>query len=298
MNLKDLKRNIRVLNISHKDLDGCASSIIVKNVFEDVEYRYLKYGDVDEAMKTINFNKYDLILLTDISPEYEETFKLTDKILLLDHHDSATRFHEPTKNRFVKEGKCATHLCKTFFEKLFGIDLSYLNDFVNVVNDYDMWILEDGNSWNFNELYFYYYDEKFRNRFKNGDVKLTEDELNYVKDRRKLLGNVYKDINVYNFESVNGAFFVGGTFLNDVCHMVMKDKNVDFSVCINPKSKSCSIRSVHKDFHVGHNLREIIHGSGGHKNAGAFRFVDTQDMQTKLDKLEKHIYENFIDMRI
>lgn len=303
MNLNKLKqllnRNNRILNITHKDLDGVGCSIILQNIYKNISFTNLKYGDVDNYLKTLNFNDYDAVIMTDISPEQESSLNLSDKIVLLDHHDSASKHNNEEIFRFVVEGNSATNLVKNFFEKLFQLDLSYLNDLCHKIDLYDCFkhkMLDP--SWELNELYFYYYDTDFRRRFGNGNTKLSEDEQNFVNTQKKILMETYRNLDIYPCETVNMCFFMGNRFINDLCHLSMEKDGFDVSICINTKSNSCSVRSKNKDLHIGRMLQEIpdLNG-GGHRNSGAFRIDPNQEISIKIEAIEQYLYKNFKEIR-
>lgn len=292
-----LNPNQKILSVVHRDLDGLASAIVLKNVYKNLTIRSLKYGEVDEYMKTIDPKEYDLVIFSDISPESDDAFeKFHMKHFLLDHHGSAVRFNCPEKNRIVIEGKSAALLVKEFFENLFKIDLSYLNDFCNVVNDYDLWILNDHRSWALNELFFFYYDCDFVNRFKNGNMKFSKDEQEYILKRKKEFNEVYNKMAIYDFDRVNACFVIQKEFVNDICHKLMKDKGYLLTICVNPKSKSCSVRSNFEKLDCGKMLQELGIG-GGHSRSSAFRIKEYEEVQEKIDMIEKYLYDNFKEFR-
>lgn len=294
---KLLDRNGKILNVYHKDLDGCASSIVVKNVFRNVEYKDLRYGFVDKYLETVDFNRYDAVLLTDISPETPEPFTYSDKIFLLDHHDSATDFHAPEQNRIVVPGESAARLVKKFFENLHNLDMSYLDVFCSAVNDYDMWINSIPEGWMLNELYFKLWDEKFRNRFKSGNMILTDEEKQYIRERRLALIERYNSITLYDSDIINGCFFFSTNFVNDLCHKLLSEKKYDFVVCVNPKTKNCSVRTSDRiDMHIGNILKEIDLG-GGHPHAAGFVVDEYEDVEDSINKIEKHLRDNYPQIR-
>lgn len=293
-----LNRNFRVLNCSHQDLDGAGSSIVVRNVFKNVEFVPLKYGDVNDFLKDLDYSKYDLVLLTDISPESEEAFNYSDKIFLLDHHSSGVKYHKPEVGRICIEGKSACLLCKNFFENLFNLDLSYLNELCEYINLYDMWI-DDPKfpiAWCYNEIFFYLHFDSFIKRFKNGDTKFNDVEIKFILDRKKLLTKTYNETNVYDLDSIKAGFFIGGMFLNDICHKLMHEKDYEVIMCVNAKSNSCSIRTKSETLHLGDMLQEIGLG-GGHAQAGAFKLKEYDDVQEKIEKVEQYIFKNFPEIR-
>lgn len=288
---KILDLDNKVLNIYHKDLDGCASSIIMKNLYKNITFKDLRYGDVNEYLKALDFTKYHAVILTDISPESIDMFDLSDKIFLLDHHDSAVEYHCPEKNRIVESGRSAAKLVKNFYQSLFNIDLSYLDEMCEVVNDYDMWINDDIRGWMMNELYFKYWDEEFRRRFTNGDMRFSPEEKKYLKERKALLDCRYNELDIYELDSINGCFFFANNFINDLCHRLLKEKKFNFVVCINPKTKNCSVRiNEFEEIHIGNILKEIDLG-GGHKQAGGFSIKENSEVENAITKLEKHLYQ-------
>ncbi len=300
MSLKDqyrtlLDRNARVLNISHLDLDGAAASIIVANVFNNVKYRYFRYDEVDQFLRTTDLSEYDVILLTDISPNDSLLLEDIPNSFLLDHHDSALCQHNPQNNRIVLNGKSAALLCKEFFESLYNIDLSYLNEFCTVVNDYDMWINNDVRGWCLNELHFKYWSDVFRNRFIDGSLNFNEDETNFIKERRSKFKKVFKETEIFELETINGCFVMANEFVNDICSDILKTGS-EIVICLNPRNRNCSIRVADNGVHIGQILKELEFG-GGHKQAGGIREPDSIKFKTKLDILENLLYNRYASIR-
>jgi len=293
---KILNRNNRILNISHKDLDGVGCSIVLQNIYKNIEFKSLKYGEVDSFLKTVNFKNYDCVILTDISPEFKETFDLSDKIFLLDHHESAVKYHNPERNLLVNTKNSASVFVKEFFEKLFNLDFYYLNDLISIIDDFDLWKLQDPRSKYFNELYFKMYESDFRRRFGNGNTKLTQEEIDYVLERKKQFKETYEKLDIYEFDSINACFFISTNFVNDICHKLMEEKGYQLTICINPKSRSCSVRTKEDCLDVGKVL-EILGIGAGHKKSSGFRLLENEEPSTKIDMIEKYLYYNYEDIR-
>ena len=76
----------------------------------------------------------------------------------------------------------------------------------------------------------------------------------------------------------------------------MKDKGYLLAMCVNPKSKNCSVRSNFDGLHVGEMLQTLGLG-GGHGPSGAFRLDEYEDISEKMDKIEKYLYDNFKEFR-
>lgn len=291
--LNALSRDKRVLNITHFDMDGAASSIILGNVYQNIKYKYLRYDEVDSYLEKLNFSEYDIVIMTDISPTKAELIE--DKnVFLLDHHDSALFLNCPEKNRIVRNGKSAALLVKEFFEHLFGIDLSELNEFCKVVNDYDMWVNKDPRGWCLNELYYKYWNDGFRNRFFHGDLNFSEDEKTFILERKRKFDEVFNALEIYDLDSISGCLTFAHEFINDVCSKLLKKYKI--VLCLSPKSKNCSIRVNNPDVHIGQILKEFGFG-GGHAQAGGMRGNDTQVFQQNVDFLEDVLYNRFKSMR-
>ncbi|MCA1927962.1 MAG: phosphoesterase, partial [Calditerrivibrio sp.] len=79
-----------ILHVTHNDLDGVGCAILVKKCYDFVETFYLNYDEVDNFIQN-NYNKYDQIIITDISPS-EEIFNFLEnhiEIVFIDHHKTS-----------------------------------------------------------------------------------------------------------------------------------------------------------------------------------------------------------------
>lgn len=287
----------KILNISHKDLDGVGCSIVLGNVFskENINYMYSTYSDIENILnRTLKIqNKYDYIILTDITPNDEKILDKFNSIIVLDHHDSALKHHNPVKNRAVISGECATKLTKKYCDEVFGkkIDLSYLNDLVEIINDYDMWIREKPMSWELNELFFLYWDRKFRKRFFDGNLELTEYEKQFIKERKSHFNKLYDELKVFELDHSNGYYFEGYEMINDLCHTVLNETGCDIVFCRNTKTKSVSVRTADNDVHIGKILDELNVG-GGHNNAGGINSIyDLMELKQTIDIVDSRFNE-------
>ncbi len=291
--MKKLDRNnSKILNIHHKDLDGCGSSIMLANTFDskNIEFRGVTYGQVDSVLKATSYHLYDFVIITDVSPTDEKILSISDNILFLDHHDSTSGWHNPNEFKICKPGECATKLVKRFCEKQFKINLSYLNEFADVVNDYDTWRLADPRSKQLNELFYKYWDRKFRSRFMQGNLEFTEEELKYLKQREKLFQDMWNILVVHEIESIKGGFIVGVQMINDLCDKLLKEEGFEFIFCRNPNTENISIRTNRDDIHIGDILSELKIG-GGHAKAAGMSNIGMSQCQDVLTKVENKILE-------
>lgn len=285
----------RILNISHKDLDGVGCSIVLGNVFpkENIKYIYSTYSDIQQILEKV-YNvkdKYDYIILTDITPSNGEILDKFDNLIILDHHDSALKHHNPGKNRAVVSGECATKLTKKYCDKVFGkkADLSYLDNLVDNINDYDLWIRKKPFSWELNELFFLYWETKFRKRFFQGNLDLTEYEKKFIHERKSHFKKLYNNLNVFELDHSNGYYFESHEMINDLCHEILNETGCDVVFCRNTKTKSVSIRTAENDkVHIGELLSELGVG-GGHSNAGGTNSIyDLVELKNTIDVVDSN----------
>jgi len=262
----------KIMNISHNDMDGVGASIALGNSVpsKNIKYWYATYKDIDDIVRRLNFNSYDYVIMTDISPHDHSLIKDKDNLILLDHHDTAKDLHNPSEFRAVIEGKCASLITKEFCELTIGADISYLDELFTLINDYDMWIHNDKRSKQLNELYYMYWGEKFRKRFFEGNVEFTDTEKEYLQEREKELKILIDNLEYYPLESINGALFSGDQRINDVCDFLITKEKYDIVFCkVAEKGKIC-VRSKIDNIHIGNILREYMPSSGGgHKDAGS-----------------------------
>lgn len=299
---KRLKLNTKskIINIHHKDLDGVGSSIIIKNSFRNPIYISAKYQTIGESLLSINYDDIDAVIITDVSPDDDTVKRLGDiwneKILLLDHHDTAVRLHDPDNMKFVHPGECGMMITKKFFEKYYKFKFDHLDYLTYVVNDYDMWIKEDPKCEDLNLMYLRYWDEKFRERFYKGFTDFDFEEKLYLEEQHQEFRETYDRLDVWDLDSINACLFVSQKWTNEIADKLLNEKGYDIAINKNPKTQSCSVRSIVKDIHLGDILSGLGIG-GGHKEAGGFWEPNVLKFREKLNSLEKALYDNCEDIR-
>ncbi|MFW6219529.1 MAG: hypothetical protein ACOC33_01545 [bacterium] len=292
-----IPRDAKILSISHYDLDGCGCQIVLCNVFDNVTCISSSFYNLDEKLESIDYSKYDYVIITDIHPENKNLLYLSDKIILIDHHPSD--MHDPNNNHFVidDKGVCATILTKHFCEKMFNEKLYHLNDFAYLVNDYDMWILKDKRSKQLNDLMFHKYKAvKFRQLFMDGRTKFTEDELKWLKEYNDKFYKMYDKLDVYEFEKINACIVNSFHFVNEIAHKLMEEENYNLVIVRNPNTERASVRGNLDSLDIGKILDELGWGGGHSKSAGMF-CDSVMDFQNKIKILEEKIYNECSDIR-
>lgn len=302
-----LTRDSKILNISHFGcIDGSTSSIPIYNIFKNVHYIRAKFNEINDISKYILYKNYDAVIFTDISPKDSSLIKDKENVLVIDHHETEEKNHEPDNMRFVYIGECASVQSQKFFSMYFNEDLSYLDGLIKYVNDYDMWIDPHGKSWEYNVIHYYYLkQDKFKHtdfiqRFKNGDIKLNEEEKEHVKLRKKELEEKWNDIRnrfhdlPYN---INGCIIFESDFVNELLHRLMDTYGFDVAINKNPNTFQCSVRSNGKIVKVGETLDEIGIG-GGHDCAAGFNDNRVEDFKNNLDKVCKYMHDKYEGIRL
>ena len=183
-----MKKDLKILNITHHDLDGVVSAIVLRNVFDDVTTVPVSYNDLDSVVDSVGVSEdycgFDAIITTDINLKRRHTDHLSKAAPIyihLDHHQDEDGI-DNGKNIIVDPSKCGALNTKDFFEFNLGVDLKHLDHLVEVTDDYDRWIHNTKWSKPLNYLYEMYGFEAFKEKFHNGfdPKKLMPTEVKYL----------------------------------------------------------------------------------------------------------------------
>lgn len=294
--MKNILRSAKILNITHVDFDGSVCAIILSHIFKNITILDTSFYKVDSILQNLDYSQYDYVFLTDIHPDKQENLYLSDKIILLDHHESALVMNDPSKMHFVVIGKCAAHLVKKFVEKYYNIKLSHLDDLVRLANDYDQWELKFPESKLMNDVMFYLYRaKKFREQFFDGRVTFTDKEKIWLKERALEFDRLYNSLSVFEFDTINGCIVNSTEFINEICEKLMKEEGYDVIFVRNPRNQRVSVRTRIEGLDTGGLLKS--HGwGGGHFASSGFFTNDLNDFQMKASVLESEIAINYPKM--
>jgi nanoRNase/pAp phosphatase (c-di-AMP/oligoRNAs hydrolase) len=240
---------------------------------------------------SLRYQDYDYVILTDIHPKCLSSLEMSDNVILIDHHKSAEEYHNPKKNRFVISDRgCASVLVKYWAEKIYGVDLSELDNLVYLTNDYDTWRINNPKSKMMADLQFHYYHpKKFITEFFNGRTKLNEDELAWLKNRKKLFKDLYSKLEVYDLDKIKGCYVEATDFINEVADCLLTQEGYNVVFVRNPRSNKISARHRLKGLDMGNILKELNLG-GGHAEAAGFTVIK-EEVQDKIKLVENTIVE-------
>lgn len=298
MNPRKLRRSSRILSISHWDFDGVSCSIALSNYFKNIKCISCTFTNVDNIIERTNIDDYAAIFITDCFPKQAETFDLTDKIIVLDHHPGSQKLHNPSKNLYSVLDNCGAVLTKNWIESTYNFDLSHINNLLKYTNDYDLWIHRFPKSKMINELFWKYGDTKFRQRFMDGNTRFTNWELSFIRKRINEFKETFKKLEIFEFNKIKGCLIVVNNFINDLAHKLLKEEGYEIVLVQNARNKHISVRIESDDVDIGKILDELNVG-GGHKKAGGFNVKHTtiDALKNDIKKIEDYCYERYESWR-
>ncbi len=148
----------KVFHLSHIDLDGYSCQLITKQCFENISFYNSNYGKeinerIAQIISDIHSGGYEknLIIITDLNLTLDQARFLTKSmkefscevdIVLLDHHKTGKDCASLYDWYHLDVSRCATKITYDYFLKE-GYDLSFLANYVAVVNAIDIWIKDD-----------------------------------------------------------------------------------------------------------------------------------------------------------
>lgn len=316
------KVNWKVLHISHDDLDGAGCSIVVNNIFNEVDTHYVNYFDKLEAwIKSIEMNpfqlkKYDFMMITDVSLKPEQLKRIftamavsdyNGKFVFLDHHESSKLIYNPKANVIVVEGVSGAKLTMTYLEGLFETQLYRLYEFINLVNDYDLWLHKGPESMYIQYLFEHHTKtgkkadgiKEFVEKYHNGICikDISESEKNIINKKLAALEECWNtlDVSLYNNSKI-AITFIEKNMFNELCQRLLDSPEAGIEVVINypPGNTSGSIRASTKkipNINIAKVLEALSKGSkvmegGGHKVAAGFIVKDATYKQSSAEKFQ------------
>jgi oligoribonuclease NrnB/cAMP/cGMP phosphodiesterase (DHH superfamily) len=271
-------RHTRVLNITHKDLDGVVAGMIVKKVYPNSILVYTNYSGPDfvAAIDAIQHtDMYDAIVFSDFCPQNEmlEALRASKKpYLIIDHHQTAEAHPEdPYGEFYIVQGRCGALLCYEYFKDM--ADLENMRQLCVVTNDHDLWIrkllpISD----DLNTLLYEYGFEEFATRFADG----LEPDGTLPEDAKALLATHEAEVNEYMAQCPEHELPYNGHYIE--CEKFNSDINkrltpqYDWLVMagtegVDPGMTKLSFRTRRKDINIGATLKGLGRGGGGHPAA-------------------------------
>lgn len=287
------------------DLDGIGCGILAKLLWEDsVDITYCNSHNpnpyLDEFFTTKEYANYELIYMTDVSPNEENAKKIqqliSDKFTLLDHHETAlwlNKYDWAQVDISLENGKTSgtSLLCEHILERdHFNDSYDYLkiHDFVELVRRYDTWEwstkYNDNNAKRLNDLCMFLGRDRFieiaYNNLTNSKSVL-DDSMNLILDVQEEKCKQYikfknPQLKVFKYDIDNIRYQFGVIFSERYEFVsVMGNElaklhpELDFVMIVNT-SGTVNLRGIKDDINLS--LIANHFNGGGHAKASGFKF--------------------------
>lgn len=293
-NMNDIfDKNTRILNITHYDMDGICSHIILKNYYSEVILVPITYQSEKTLTEKVKEHEgeYDAIICSDFHPEQTYTFlkKLGKPMIVMDHHESVANWHNGL-DIIVDTSQSASRQLLQRYGKL--CDLSHLNDLVAIVDDFDMYRKQDRRSPEFNKLFWEMGMKWWLHRFQNGNTKLYPEEIEWIKESFKQVDKVYDKLAITELPG-HGVFFELDYYQFEITEKLRKDGYKWFMIL---NKKNLSIRSD-ESIDLLPIIKKINRG-GGHHQAVGIPLNYKEDVGYLVKKIIKAFNEIYTDHNI
>ena len=304
----DLRRNITqvrsilndantILLITHANcMDGMGCELLMEKLFSSVIVMKSSPQKVNDLVANLDASKYDAIVFADISTTNED-FLNNKHVMLVDHHDTASNLHDPDNLIFVYDFECGSKLLKRVIEAAKRKPLKQLDDLVDIINDYDLWIHNDKRSKKLAKTFYSRKsDEEFAERFWNFKVSFTQEEEEKFEEDAIKYEQIYNQLEIFELDQTLTGFAVFGSYNNDLCHDIMVRNKLRVAIIFNTQTRCASIRTVDEEVHLGEMMKEYGTG-GGHPMAAGFRAINDDKLRDTLEFIDDYLYQNYPSLR-
>jgi oligoribonuclease NrnB/cAMP/cGMP phosphodiesterase (DHH superfamily) len=274
--------------LTHHDLDGAGCAMLLRATFGK-QIAAIKSTGYHKIVPVSSRFKVKNLFITDISLNQEQIDhidSIMDNVILIDHHESSLLYTYPEHWKVMINMKaCGTKLTYLFLKALGGFYNGNVADFVEIVNDFDMWILEIDESKLMNNLFWDMNFFGFINALK--EFEISEEMLN----KGQALQDV-KDAEIAEFHNY---------LIDDKIRVVVADDHIsDISLFYTNEEHFVIIRkggclSFRSSLDMGPFFEELNKegvSGGGHKHAGGAELKGTVHENDEMFVIET--FYNFI----
>lgn len=232
---------------ANSDLDGAASVILLGNIFPNMEYKSVFFGDFYNSYVDweSNLENYDKVFVVGMVLDRYLINKIDDHkvVFVSDRGEKLNVFDSSIISE--EYSSCCKLLYKKFKEKFeFPTDLKKL---ILYVDDYNQYSLKHTESEYLNAIYRntrYNRFKVFVNRFWNGYDGLTDKEMESAEAFFLAIDNEYANLDLYD-----GSFkdwSVIATFskfsVNEIAKKLIDNHKKDVIIVVNPDTQFVSFR--------------------------------------------------------
>jgi len=276
----------------NSDMDGAASTILLGNIFPDMEYKSVFFGDfLNQYTDWVdnNLENYDKVFVVGMVLDQSLVNKIDDhKVVFVS--DRAEKLNLFDSSIICEETTSCTKLLYKKFKNKFEFT-SNLKKLVLFVDGYNSYILTHKESEYLNGVYRnirYNRFNAFVNRFWDGYDGLTEKELQSAEAFFNAIDEEY-DI-LEKFEGKFKNWTVLATFsqvsVNEIAKKLVDNSEHDVIVVVNPSTKFVSFRKrPESDADLGFIAENLCSGGGSSNAAGGSITQKFLDFTTKLTQI-------------
>lgn len=263
----------KVLLVTHTDFDGTAPAVVINYVdpqykSKAMEVMFVENKDLNNKLIEVANDEYFegfTVFIVDHCPTFDTFNLLKSKgmnVFVFDHHEKTELINSTDKNVFINLDHCGTKIFFHFLHRILGVfDLATffaLSDFVDVVNDYDMWIHDDPRSKEINTLLWEMGKEDFILRFTHNLALELNTSERYILELAQRRNNKYVNTKVKSMTPLKDyndrtfAFCFADTLQSEIGDNAKRVHKLDYVYIINPSMEKVSIRSGN-----GFNARDL-----------------------------------------
>ena len=298
-----------ILSLSHNDLDGLSSQIVLRQHLGEITRMNIGYEKIDEYLEIVqdycNHQRPSQVWVTDLSFTYEQLeklYRITKENLnihfyFIDHHPFKEDYKHLIQDNFkilINNKASATKLTHLYLKynfnnKKFNASLKDLDEYVEYVNTYDLWLKDEPRfkgSIVYNELFWNFKRDYYFTRFKDEFKLRNTDKEKYkelMKKKVKLFDKLDNSGRIFRHEP-DGNKRIFMIFLDDYKnHVTIDYEGFDVYIIVSSYG-GVSIRfrdnlsdtGELKDIIVTEVLKhENVDTAGGHPKAFGMKLNDT-----------------------
>jgi oligoribonuclease NrnB/cAMP/cGMP phosphodiesterase (DHH superfamily) len=281
-------------NLTHYDLDGVVSHMILLPLFKETP-RYYCCGyakldsNIDRMISEAKVFHLDNLIITDLSLSLEQVKRIKkyfQNIFYIDHHATSEinreELSKEINNLVVSTKRSAALLTFELFseklkQKLTPEDFNKLKVLAELASTYDNWLTDHPDftkGYYLNALFWKLSWADFIKRFKNGYDHLTDEEqevvVAIVKDKKKMLDEADKIVFPNDKKNAILIFHEDSEYIIQEATIIMKQ--YDHFFILNSTTNTVSIRTKKgKDLSIvlkSIEKHEGVKSCGGHAAAG------------------------------
>ena len=267
--------------VSHVDLDGYGCEIVSKKYLNYYGVYHVNYDELASTLCDIRRDCH--LFITDLSiPEnLAGLIEEFEDVTIIDHHISTFWAHDRWKSSpridvKISKERCATYLFgQWLMDKGFATRCEWLCSWMDLVDDYDRYVLQYPESERLNALLYTSNRERFVSEARdNTPMKMLEvykDKIDqYLKNQADYVESTYYQT-YHDDDGQSIAIVFAERYKSKIAQRIFQTENVDVVYILDLRTRQCSIRSTPESRIDCSKLAQHINPEGGgHHNASGF----------------------------